>query len=40
MYVFDGYGQKTEMRTYRGGSGWSNSTWPASPGTADSTLWG
>jgi len=27
------------MSTYRGGSGWSSSTWPASPGTADTTEW-
>ncbi len=38
-YVYDDYGQKTEMHTYRGGSGWNGSTWPGSPGTADVTRW-
>jgi RHS repeat-associated protein len=38
-YVYDGYGQRTELKTYRGGSGWTGSTWPASTGTADVTKW-
>jgi RHS repeat-associated protein len=38
-YVYDGYGQRTELKTYRGGSGWSGSTWPTSTGTADVTKW-
>jgi RHS repeat-associated protein len=31
------YGHKEKMKTYRAGSGWSASTWPGSPGTADVT---
>jgi RHS repeat-associated protein len=38
-YTYDTLGQKTHMRTYRGGSGWTGTTWPASPGTADTTEW-
>lgn len=39
-YVYDGYGQKTELRTFRGGQNWSASVWPASStGTADVTKW-
>lgn len=39
LYEYDGYGRMTKMSTYRGGSGWSSSTWPADPGTADTTEW-
>ncbi|HWA09343.1 MAG TPA: RHS repeat-associated core domain-containing protein [Opitutaceae bacterium] len=38
-YAFDDYGQQTTMSTFRGGSGWTASTWPSSPGTADTTTW-
>ncbi len=38
-YAFDSYDRKTKMHTYRGGTGWTSSTWPASPGTADTTEW-
>ena len=39
-YVFDAYGQKTEMHTFRGGSGWQGSSWPvATVGTMDITRW-
>ncbi|MDD5678394.1 MAG: hypothetical protein PHW60_10455 [Kiritimatiellae bacterium] len=38
-YEYDAYGRMTKMNTYRGGTGWSNSTWSASPGTADTTEW-
>ena len=27
------------LTTYRGGSGWTGTTWPTSPGTADTTEW-
>ncbi|MFC1461418.1 hypothetical protein ACFLQR_02730 [Verrucomicrobiota bacterium] len=27
------------MKTFRGGAGWDQSTWPADPGTADETTW-
>ncbi len=37
--VYNEYGDLTELHTFRGGSGWSGSTWPASPGTADKTTW-
>lgn len=36
---YNDFGQRTKLRTYRGGSGWNSSTWPASPGTADETTW-
>lgn len=28
------YGRMVKMNTYRGGSGWTGSSWPTSPGTA------
>ncbi|MGB7924487.1 MAG: hypothetical protein WCF57_14695, partial [Pyrinomonadaceae bacterium] len=38
--VYDAYGQKTEMRTFRAGSGWGASAWPTSTtGAADVTRW-
>ena len=39
QYGFDDYGEQTTMSTYRGGTGWDASTWPSSPGTADTTTW-
>ena len=33
------YGQRTTLNTYRGGTGWEGTGWPASPGTADTTTW-
>jgi len=39
-YVYDAYGQKTELHTFRGGQGWAASVWPSSTtGTADVTKW-
>ncbi|HYC71645.1 MAG TPA: RHS repeat-associated core domain-containing protein, partial [Opitutaceae bacterium] len=38
-YGYDNWGRRTTMSTYRGGSGWAASTWPGSPGTADTTTW-
>lgn len=38
-YGYNSYGERETMKTYRGGSGWSGSSWPASPGTADTTTW-
>lgn len=39
-FVFDSYGQKTEMHTFRNGTGWAASAWPsASTGVADATKW-
>jgi RHS repeat-associated protein len=39
-FAYDSYGQKTEMHTFRGGSGWTASAWPtATTGTADVTKW-
>ena len=39
-YDYDAsYGERTVMRTYRTGTGWSGTSWPASPGTADATTW-
>jgi YD repeat-containing protein len=38
--VYSSYGELTQVKTYRGGTGWSNSTWPTgSTGTADTTTW-
>ncbi|MGE0481698.1 MAG: RHS repeat domain-containing protein [Phycisphaerae bacterium] len=36
---YDAYGQRTTLRTYRGGTGWDGSSWPGSPGDADETTW-
>lgn len=38
-YGYNSYGEQTTMNTYRGGSGWTGSSWPGSPGTADATTW-
>lgn len=38
-YTFDDYGQQTAMSTFRGGTGWDQSTWPSNAGTADTTTW-
>jgi RHS repeat-associated protein len=39
-FVFDSFGQQTEMHTFRGGSGWQGSSWPAATaGTMDVTRW-
>jgi hypothetical protein len=38
-YHYSEYGDLTNLITFRGGSGWSASTWPASPGTGDNTYW-
>ncbi len=39
-YVFDAYGQMTEMHTFRGGSGWQGNSWPAATaGQMDITRW-
>jgi RHS repeat-associated protein len=38
-YAYDDYGQRVTMKTYRAGTGWTGSTWPGSPGTADTTTW-
>jgi RHS repeat-associated protein len=39
VWVYDDYGQRTGMQTFRGGTGWSESTWPEEPGDADVTTW-
>ncbi len=38
-HVYDGYGRREQLKTYRAGSNWHLSTWPSSPGTADTTTW-
>ena len=38
-YGYDAWGRQTTMKTYRAGTGWNGTTWPASPGTADTTTW-
>ncbi len=37
--IYDTYGQQQLLKTYRAGTGWTGTTWPASPGTADTTEW-
>ena len=38
--TYDAYGQLKFLKTYRGGSGWSGTTWPeTTTGTADTTEW-
>lgn len=38
QYEYDGYGQRTKMHTFQGGTGWNGATWPAT-GTGDITTW-
>ncbi len=38
-YGYNSYGERTTMSTYRAGSSWDGTIWPASPGTADTTTW-
>ncbi len=38
-YVYDSYGRLYQLKTFRGGSGWTQSTWPTNTGTADVTTW-
>ena len=38
-YSYDTFGRQTELKTYKGGSGWNSSTWPAVTGTAAVTSW-
>lgn len=39
-FVFDAYGQRTEMHTFRAGSGWQGNSWPtASVGSMDINRW-
>lgn len=36
---YDDLGNPKTLKTYRAGTGWNGTTWPASPGTADTTTW-
>jgi len=38
--AYNDQGDLITLKTFRGGNGWNDSTWPASPGTADTTTWG
>jgi hypothetical protein len=40
-YNYSQYGDLTNLTTFRGGTGWTGSTWPASatPATGDNTYW-
>lgn len=38
-YDYNEYGDLTNLITFRGGSGWSGSTWPSNPGSGDNTSW-
>ncbi|MEM8895540.1 MAG: RHS repeat-associated core domain-containing protein, partial [Bacteroidota bacterium] len=37
--TYNVYGEMVSLKTYREGTDWDQSIWPASPGTADETLW-
>jgi RHS repeat-associated protein len=37
--IYDVFGQLQFLKTYRGGTDWAGATWPANPGTADTTEW-
>ena len=37
--VYSQYGELVQLHTYRGDSGWNQPSWPASPGSADTTTW-
>ncbi len=39
QYVYDDFGQRSEMHTFRDGSIWSEEAWPAKTGQADRTIW-
>jgi RHS repeat-associated protein len=39
QYSYNEYGDLTNLLTFRGGTGWTGSAWPTSPGTGDSTTW-
>jgi RHS repeat-associated protein len=38
-YVYDSYGQRTELHTFRAGQNWTANAWPTTTGTADVTKW-
>jgi RHS repeat-associated protein len=38
-YGYNALGQQTTLKTYRVGTGWTGTSWPVSPGTADTTTW-
>jgi RHS repeat-associated protein len=38
-YTYNSHGQIETLKTFRSDSGWTAPTWPASPGTADTTTW-
>lgn len=38
-YEYNGYGERTKMHTFQGGSGWDLATWPAAVGTKNTTTW-
>jgi hypothetical protein len=39
-YFFNSdYGELVELHTFRGGTGWNQSTWSPSPGTPDTAIW-
>jgi RHS repeat-associated protein len=38
-YSYNAHGQIETLKTFRSDAGWTATTWPASPGTADLTTW-
>jgi RHS repeat-associated protein len=37
--TYNKFGDLVQLQTYRGGTGWTSTSWPSSPGTADVTTW-
>ena len=37
--TYDAYGQPQFLKTYRAGTGWTDTVWPAASGSADTTEW-
>ncbi|HYG33889.1 MAG TPA: RHS repeat domain-containing protein, partial [Clostridia bacterium] len=37
--IYSQYGEQVELRTFRGGTGWNQASWPTGSGTADKTIW-
>ena len=37
--VYDDQGRHVQLKTFRGGTGWDQATWPTDAGTADVTTW-
>ena len=38
-YLYNEFGDLTNLVTFRGGSSWTSSSWPSNPGAGDNTYW-